>query len=197
MTNSVALPFQRQIAVQRMPENNESAVVFEYRGQLIEVRFLPDEDGAKATDQDNEFSSTPRQIKAWERGEWWFFHVLVRALDPESREPLEADGFDFGRSYGRLPSRLNHSDLIYGLCDEVCDTIEEARALALVADAEWLGYSAFTAGVLIDCVPPSISSSQELAGAWQSGWSTASELQKIEALPHGQNGSGSPCIDSD
>ena len=110
---------------------------------------------------------------------------------------LEADGFDFGRSYGRLPSRLNHSDLIYGLCDEVCDTIEEARALALIADAEGLGYSAFKEGVLIDCVPPSISSSKELAGAWVSGWSTASELQTVEALPHGHSGSQRPGTDQD
>lgn len=206
--NNVAVFTPRHSPVLRMTDREELSVEIAYRGQLIEVCLLPDEDGTKPSD-DNDFSSTQDQVKAWKRGEWWFFNLLIRALDPESREPLEADGFDFGRGYGRLPSRLNHTNLIQRLCDEVCDTIEEAKAstgktLGLervelfyqgMADAEWLGYAAFKAGIPSDGVPALLRSFTELAGAWVSGWNTASQMQRIEACAHCQSGSGNACTD--
>lgn len=112
------------VSVLRMADRcTESAVSFLYRGRMLEVLWLPDEDGATPYDGDHEFSLTAAQIEAWERGEWWYHHMLINELDAEG-EWLDYPGEACSSSYSRLPSFMDHNALIFSQCDQLCDALE-------------------------------------------------------------------------
>jgi hypothetical protein len=106
-------------------DGKETAVVFEYRGRSLEVTFVVDEDGLQL-DEVRGLRCTKEEKDAFERGGWFFHHLCVAALDADGNQlqvsNMEVEEWDSG-----LPSFRNHNDLIYKLCDKICNRMDRCK----------------------------------------------------------------------
>ncbi|WP_219096243.1 hypothetical protein [Pseudomonas sp. UMAB-40] len=101
----------------------ETAVVFEYRGRSLEVTFVVDENDLQLDDV-RDLACSAEEVAEFERGEWFFHQLCVYALDADGNKlelcDAETEQWDSG-----LPNFRNHNELIYSLCDMICDELDE------------------------------------------------------------------------
>lgn len=113
---------QAAVTLRMESHNQEAEFPIRHRGRAMEVTFLPDEDGCTPSEP-SEFPVSEEQAQGWARGEWWYHHVLVRAVDDQG-DLLELGSIPTSQSYGRLPSFMDHTGLVFRICDQLCDDLD-------------------------------------------------------------------------
>lgn len=96
--------------------DEEMEVRITHQGRIFDVTFLSDEDGTKPSDPSGH-QVTEEQAKAWERGEWWYHHVMVHIRDHDGSEI--DDVRPVVDSYVRLQSFIDPHEIIERLCNEL------------------------------------------------------------------------------
>jgi hypothetical protein len=108
----------------RMSSDDEDAeVAVSYRGRRLMVTFLPDEDLGTPSGGEHEIPLTDAQEAAWDKGEWWYHHLLVQAVDDQGEYLLPPEA-TFESYPGRLPTFEDHTDLVFDICDHICDRMD-------------------------------------------------------------------------
>ncbi|HDS1678942.1 TPA: hypothetical protein QEM39_000410 [Pseudomonas putida] len=101
----------------RMQQPDEvMEVQVRYQGRIVDITFLPDEDGTQPTDP-NDRPVTDEQAKGWLRGEWWYHHIMVHIRNHDGWEIDDVKATC--DSYSRLPSFAEPYDIIVRLCDDL------------------------------------------------------------------------------
>jgi hypothetical protein len=127
MSLKTAPQYERPVFDLRMKANDEDADgFFYYRGRLLRVTLLPDEDLHSPSGGEHEIALTDAQEAAWDKGEWWYHHLIIQAVDGLELTYLEPAKVTFGRYEGRLPSFQDHTDLVFSICDQICDRMDAA-----------------------------------------------------------------------
>lgn len=98
-----------------------------YRGLSLTLTYMPDEERFKPTDSNLPFPVNEERCEAWERGEWWYFSVLVHTYDSKG-VALDISGAACTVGRSGLPSFKDHSYLFQQLCDELVDGLLMAYA---------------------------------------------------------------------
>lgn len=117
-------PLQRLASILPMPPelDDEIITVIPHRGLLMQLTCMPDQDGATPEDDGAALNLTPEQVSAWHLGEWYFYSVLVKIVDPADEEEwVEFDGNYCSFAMGCVPSFLDATDMIYAAFDNVAD----------------------------------------------------------------------------
>lgn len=111
-----------------VPEMSDSVEEFsfklQYRGRNIQITFVPDEKGTSPGDA-NLIKVSDEQAKGWDVGEWWYHDLLVSILDDQG-ETLELQNQATSFGFGRLPSFMDHNELIQAICDGLCNELDDA-----------------------------------------------------------------------
>lgn len=125
MKGSTITPLHtRPVTFLPLVENGvEVALNIHYRDRDFEVTFVVDEDNLQP-DEVCDLVLSRKEKAAFKRGGVCFFHHLcVAALDadgvPLQLSDLDTDEWDHG-----LLNLRNHNDLIYSLCDNICDELD-------------------------------------------------------------------------
>lgn len=105
--------------------SEELSVVIEYRGRPFAVTFVEDDCGLNP-DEVQDVEWTEDELAAFSRGEWIFHHLRVSALDSND-DALEVLGMDLNAWESTFPSFRNPNDMIYQLCDKLCDDLDACR----------------------------------------------------------------------
>jgi hypothetical protein len=102
--------------------DDETITVIPHRGLPMQLTCMPDQDGATPEDDGAALHLTPEQVSAWHLGEWYFYSVLVKIVDPADEEEwVEFDGNYCSFAMGCVPSFVDASDVIYAAFDNVAD----------------------------------------------------------------------------
>lgn len=121
MNTSAAAPaptFERKISPLLMTSREEYEVVVPYRDLMLQITFMPDQDGLTPTDEELSYPITAEQAAEWEEDKWFFFCVLVKLVD-EAGDWIEFENCYCGSNLGALPSFMDHTSAIYEQMDDV------------------------------------------------------------------------------